>query len=463
MITLYNTLARKREEFVPADGKTVKLYTCGPTVYHTQHIGNLRAYIVWDILKRVLQSAGYDVNHVMNITDVGHLTSDADSGEDKMEVAKKREQKSAWDIAKFYTDIFFQDLAALQVEKANYVITATSTIADQIALALKLDGAGYLYQTSDGMYFDTAKFPRYGQLAGLDKVELQAGVRVDMGEKKNPTDFAVWKFSPPVERGKQEKRDMEWPSPWGKGFPGWHLECSAIAMKYLGETLDIHTGGIDHITVHHPNEIAQSEAVTGKPFTRFWLHNAFLNFGDDKMAKSKGGFITLEEIIQRGIRPLAYRYFVLQTHYRKTMQFSWEALEAAATGLQNIYDQVALFDEPAGDAHHDSMTKFYAALALDLGTPQALAVMQELLGSNQPTALKMVTIKAMDEIFGLGLVAERTRRRAIPQIAHGLLADRKQARAEEDWARSDQLRDELDKLGVMVKDTKEGQVAVLKG
>ncbi len=457
MITLYNSLSRKREEFLPADGKTVKFYTCGPTVYDFLHIGNLRSYTTWDVLKNILRYEGFVVNHVMNITDVGHLVADSDDGEDKMELAKKREGKTAWDLADRYTHYFKQDFKDLGIQLADHLVPATETIKEQIALALKLDEAGYLYKTSDGMYFDTARFPHYGALARLENVELQAGARVAMGEKKSPTDFAVWKFSP-----KGEKRDMEWESPWGKGFPGWHLECSAIAMKYLGETLDIHCGGIDHLTIHHPNEIAQSEAVTGKPFARFWLHNAFLNFGDLKMSKSAGTYITLQDIKEKGIRPLAYRYWLLQTHYRKTLQFSWEALEAAATGLENLYEQIAYLDDPVDIIPDSVLQEAWANLSVDIGTPQALAQIPTILAMHQPTGVKMGALKIIDELLGLGLVQERNRRRAIPQIAHGLLEDRKEARAAEDWARADQLRDELDKLGVTVKDTKEGQVGVLK-
>ncbi len=454
---IYNSLTRVKEDFSPLQPGKVGLYTCGPTVYDYLHIGNLRAYITWDILKRLLIHHGLAVKHIMNITDVGHLTSDSDEGEDKLEIAKLRERKSAWDVAAEYTAIFKQDIAAVNIVPPTHYVPATETITEQIALALKMDSAGFLYRTKDGMYFDTSKFPDYGKLAQINKVELQAGARVEMNpEKRNVSDFAVWKFSPAGSH-----RDMEWESPWGKGFPGWHLECSAISMLYLGETFDIHTGGIDHLTVHHPNEMAQSESVTGKPLAKYWMHNAFLNFGEDKMSKSKGTFIRLDDLRERGIPPLAYRFFVLQTHYRKVLQFSWEALEAAKTGLLNLIDQAVYFPDSVGScADYDQ--KFIEAIDADLATPQALAVMMEMLGSRHSAAQKMGSVELMDSILSLGLVEERKRRRQLPQIVYPLLNERVKAREDKDWKRSDRLREELSKLGVEIKDTGDGQQAVMR-
>lgn len=454
---IYNSLTRVKEDFSPLQPGKVGLYTCGPTVYDYLHIGNLRAYITWDILKRLLIHHGLAVKHIMNITDVGHLTSDSDEGEDKLEIAKLRERKSAWDVAAEYTAIFKQDIAAVNIVPPTHYVPATETITEQIALALKMDSAGFLYRTKDGMYFDTSKFPDYGKLAQINKVELQAGARVEMNpEKRNVSDFAVWKFSPAGSH-----RDMEWESPWGKGFPGWHLECSAISMLYLGENFDIHTGGIDHLTVHHPNEMAQSESVTGKPLAKYWMHNAFLNFGEDKMSKSKGTFIRLDDLRERGIPPLAYRFFVLQTHYRKVLQFSWEALEAAKTGLLNLIDQVVYFPDSVGScADYDQ--KFIEAIDTDLATPQALAVMMEMLGSRHSAAQKMGSVELMDSILSLGLVEERKRRRQLPQIVYPLLNERVKAREDKDWKRSDRLREELSKLGVEIKDTGDGQQAVMR-
>ncbi len=457
MLKLYNSLTRVKDEFKPLTAGKVGLYTCGPTVYNYLHIGNYRTYIIWDVLKRLLSHHGLKVKHVMNITDVGHLVSDADEGEDKMELAKLRERKTAWEIAEFFIKSFEQDAEAFNIITPDRVIRATATIKEQIALALKLDAAGYLYQISDGMYFDTSKLKDYGKLARLSQVDLKEGARVEFNkEKKNPSDFAVWKFSP-----KDSHRDMEWESPWGKGFPGWHLECSAISMEYLGDTFDIHTGGVDHLTVHHPNEMAQSEAVSGKPLANWWMHSEFLTFGDQKMSKSAGTFVTLEDLKKKGISPLAFRYYILQTHYRKQLQFSWEAAQAAAVGLQNIHDQIAYFED--GSKGVDSLEEeFFEAMDMDLGTPQALAVMQKLLGSKHSTAEKMASLKVMDSILGLGLADDRQKRRKLPQMAYPILEDRKNARLAEDWKKSDELRRELDKLGVDVKDTKEGQVAVLK-
>jgi len=454
---IYNSLTRVKEDFSPLQPGKVGLYTCGPTVYDYLHIGNIRAYITWDILKRLLTHHGLAVKHIMNITDVGHLTSDGDEGEDKLEIAKLRERKSAWDVAAEYTAIFKQDVAAVQILPPTHYVPATETMTEQIALALKMDSAGFLYRTKDGMYFDTSKLADYGKLAQINKVELQAGARVEMNpEKRNVSDFAVWKFSPAGSH-----RDMEWESPWGKGFPGWHLECSAISMLYLGETFDIHTGGIDHLTVHHPNEMAQSESVTGKPLAKYWMHNAFLNFGEDKMSKSKGTFIRLDDLRERGIPPLAYRFFVLQTHYRKVLQFSWEALEAAKTGLLNLIDQVVYFPDSVGScADYDQ--KFIEVIDNDLATPQALAVMMEMLGSRQSAAQKMGSVELMDSILGLGLVDERKRRRQLPQIVYPLLNERVKAREDKDWKRSDRLREELSKLGVEIKDTSDGQQAVMR-
>lgn len=454
---IYNSLTRVKEDFLPLHPGRVGLYTCGPTVYDYLHIGNLRAYITWDILKRILTHHGLAVTHIMNITDVGHLTSDSDEGEDKLEVAKVRDRKSAWDVAAEYTQIFKEDVAAVNIIPPTHYVPATETITEQIALALKLDSAGFLYRTSDGMYFDTSKLRDYGALAAINKVDLQAGARVEMNpEKKNISDFAVWKFSP-----KQSHRDMEWDSPWGKGFPGWHLECSVISMLYLGETFDIHTGGIDHLTVHHPNEMAQSEAVTGKPLAKYWMHNAFLNFGEDKMSKSTGTFIRLDDLREKGIPPLSYRFFVLQTHYRKVLQFSWEALEAAKTGLANLGEQIVYFHDAHGScAEYDQ--RFIEALDNDLGTPQALAIMMEMLGSKHSSAEKMGSVELMDGILGLGLVEERKRRKILPQIAYPLLNERIKVRVEKNWKRSDKLREELSKLGIEVKDTNEGQSAVMR-
>ena len=335
---LYNSLMRRKQQFKPVKPGAVGLYTCGPTVYNYAHIGNLRTYIFEDILKRVLVYNGYAVKHVMNITDVGHLTGDRDMGEDKMEAGAAREGKSAWDIAEFYTQSFKKDIAHLNILPPDVWVKATDTIPEQIALIETLEEKGYTYRTSDGIYFDTAKFKDYTKLSHQDLEALKEGARVERNpEKRNATDFALWKFSP-----QGLKRQMEWESPWGVGFPGWHLECSAMSMKFLGEQLDIHCGGTDHIDVHHTNEIAQSEAATGKPFFNFWMHGAFLIIqGGKKMAKSEGNFLTLENaFLKNDINPLVYRFASFLTHYRKPMEYSAESIEAARNGLLHLQNQV---------------------------------------------------------------------------------------------------------------------------
>jgi cysteinyl-tRNA synthetase len=331
-LLLYNTMTRHKERFQPIRPPQVGLYTCGPTVYNYAHIGNLRTYIFSDILKRVLLYNGFEVRHVMNITDVGHLTGDRDMGEDKLEKGARKEGKSAWEIAEYYTQAFKKDIRRLNILEPTLWCKATDTIADQIALIETLEAKGYTYRTSDGIYFDTSRFKDYAKLSHQDLEALQEGARVEKNpEKRNATDFALWKYSPP---GIQ--RQMEWPSPWGVGFPGWHIECSAMSMKYLGELLDIHCGGTDHVDVHHTNEIAQSEGALGRKFVNYWLHNEHLNVNDAKMAKSQGTGFTLMEIKEKGFDPMDLRYFFLNAHYRSKQNFTFEALKAAATGLDNL-------------------------------------------------------------------------------------------------------------------------------
>ncbi|MEE8424349.1 MAG: cysteine--tRNA ligase, partial [Elusimicrobiota bacterium] len=348
-LKLYNTLDRKTSELTPGDGKVVRLYTCGPTVYNYLHVGNYRTYVFEDVLKRTLKVLGYKVRHVMNVTDVGHLRSDADEGEDKMAVAAKREGKTAWDIAKFYTKTFFEDAEKLNLDfepvkdpkredtgKAEDIVChATEHIDEQQKMVTRLIDKGVTYETSDGIYFDTSKFPGYGALVGAAHLAgLKKGSRVEMREKKNTTDFALWKFSP-----KGEQRQMEWDYRGRKGFPGWHIECSSMGQVYLGDTLDIHCGGVDHIPIHHTNEIAQAEAATGKPFCRVWLHAEFLVLNKSKMAKSAGGFITLGDLEKKGFDPLDYRYFCFNAHSRKQLEFSWEGLESAKIARQRLREK----------------------------------------------------------------------------------------------------------------------------
>lgn len=454
-IYFYNSLTRKKEEFKPIKKGQIGLYTCGPTVYDYPHIGNFVSYLYWDVLKRFLQSQNYKVKHIMNITDVGHLTSDADDGEDKMEKAKVREGKSAWEIAEYYLDIFQKDAKDLNILPASKTLRATRTIKEQIAFVKILEQKGFLYKTADGLYFDTSKVKDYGILGNLQNVELQEGARVEKNnEKKNPTDFAVWKFSP-----KDSQRDMEWESPWGTGFPGWHLECSVMSRLTLGDTFDIHTGGMDHLTVHHPNEMAQSEAVTGKLQANYWLHNAFMKFDGQKMSKSLGNVTTISDLVQKNISPLSYRYLLLQNNYRTPLNFSWESLEGAQTGLQNIIKNIISFAK-ATKVHAQYLADFYTALSDDLNTAKALAVMQELLASKEDGDVKLATIYKMDEVLGLDLKNLKNKASKIPKEAQSLLKQRQQARVEKDYQLSDELRRQLKDLGVEVEDTSAGQQAV---
>ena len=460
---LYNTLSRRKEKFYSIRPGEVGLYTCGPTVYNFAHIGNLRTYIFEDILKRILRYNGYRVKHVMNITDVGHLTGDRDMGEDKMEKEAQREGKSALEIAAFYTRAFKSDLARLNIIEPDIWVKATDTIDDQIALVKTLEEKGYTYRIDDGIYFDTSKFKDYTKLSHQDLDALQEGARVEKNpQKRNPTDFALWKFSPPG-----VKRQMQWDSPWGVGFPGWHIECSAMSMKYLGEQLDIHCGGIDHINVHHTNEIAQSEAATGRKFFNFWMHGAFLIIaGGKKMAKSEDNFLTLENAFEKqGLDPLVYRFAAFQTHYRKPMEYSRESILAARNGLQHLRDQVRQVagenskpNGPVSGAHQD---KFLQAVNDDLNMPRALAAVQELLKSDVAPAGKYATILDFDRVLGLDLDKVRASEQLPPEI-QDLVDQRRQARQSKDWAASDRLRDEIQALGYMVQDTPEGMKVIKK-
>ena len=460
-ILLYNTLSRQKKEFVPIQDGQVGLYTCGPTVYNFAHIGNLRTYIFEDILKRVLQYNGYQVRHIMNITDVGHLTGDRDMGEDKMEKGSRREGKTAWEIAEFYTAAFKGDLQQLNILEPDIWVKATDTIDDQIAMIETLQDKGFTYQTRDGIYFDTSKFPEYTKLSHQDLESLQEGARVEKNpEKRNATDFALWKFSPDGLR-----RQMEWDSPWGVGFPGWHIECSAMSMKFLGDQLDIHCGGTDHIDVHHTNEIAQSEAATGKPFFNCWMHGAFLIIaGGKKMAKSDDNFLTLENaFVKRDINPLAYRFAAFQTHYRKPMEYSNDSVRAARNGLQHLQNQVRQVAQnaggQAGTVNVSFKAKFLEMVNDDLNIPRALAVVQEMLKSDIDDAQKYATILDFDRVLGLNL-DKLDKPETLPENIQKLVEARQAARAAKEWAKSDQLRDQIQELGYTVQDTKDGMKVI---
>jgi len=465
MLKLYNTLTRKKEIFKPLKDKKVGLYSCGPTVYWYQHIGNLRSYIFSDILKRVLIYNGYKVKQVMNVTDVGHLTSDADTGEDKIEKAAAKEGKTAEEISNYYWKIFRDDFKKLNISEPNIWCQATKHIEEQITLIKKLEKKGYTYKTSDGIYFDTSKFKNYGKLGRLKKEGLEAGKRVEIKEKKNPTDFALWKFSE-----KPGQRQQEWESPWGLGFPGWHIECSAMSMKYLGESFDIHTGGEDHISIHHTNEIAQSEAATGKKFVNYWLHGAFLTFKGEKVSKSKGGLYTISELEKKGFNPLAYRYLCLTTHYRSALDFSLESLKNAQNSYERIKNIVSKLknDKKLNERY---LSKFKEAINDDLNMPKALAILWDLLRDKKAEG-KMETIKEMEKVFGFifrhyVLVAETGRFKLsfspveiykIPAEVNKLKDEREIARKNKNWQKADEIRRKIEKLGYKIEDTVKGPV-----
>jgi cysteinyl-tRNA synthetase len=452
-IKLYNTLSRKKEIFKPIHKDKVGLYTCGPTVYWFAHIGNMMAYVVADLLCRTLEYNGLKVKQVMNITDVGHLTSDEDEGEDKMIIAMRREGKSAYDIAGFYTAKFVQDVESLNVKPAFEYPRATDHIPEQIDLVKQLEEKGFTYRTDDGIYFDTSKLKDYGRLSGQAAEEKKAGARVELGQKKNPTDFALWKFSP-----KDEKREMEWDSPWGVGFPGWHLECSAMSVKYLGIPFDIHTGGVDHIAVHHENEIAQSAGAFDKLQANYWVHNDHITIDNGKMSKSLGNLFLMDDLAKKGFEPLAYRYFVLGAHYRTKHNFTWEVLEAAQNSLNNLRDAVRDWDKPgAGSKKYEKL--FQEAVNNDLDLPGALAVVWNMVQDDKvKTADRAASLSKFDQVLGLDLDKYIAKPVKVPGNVKKLVKEREQVRKEKDFKRSDELRDEIAEAGFVVEDTSEGSV-----
>ena len=452
-LSLYDNYARTLRRFEPLDpAGPVGLYTCGPTVYDFQHIGNFRTFLFEDILKRVLRWNGYAVRHVMNVTDVGHLTSDADTGEDKMEKGARRTGKTAWEIAQLYTDDFVENLARLNIEDATVLCRATDHIREQVEFIADLERNGYTYTTSDGVYFDTGRQPDYGHLARLDVHGLEAGRRVDVGEKRRPTDFALWKFSPPG-----QQRQMEWESPWGKGFPGWHIECSAMAQKYLGDWFDIHCGGEDHIPVHHTNEIAQTQARVGTRLANFWLHGYFLLLDNAKMAKSAGEFLRVQSLTERGYDPLVYRYLCLTAHYRTQMSFSWDAMDAAATALDRMRNGVyALRAEPPAAPDAVSIDRFTDEVNDDLNVPRALAVAWDVLRGDLSGAVKRATLVRFDDVLGLGLAAWVPREVVVPPEVRALADARAAARRAKQWAEADRLRADLAAAGWDMEDQPDG-------
>jgi cysteinyl-tRNA synthetase len=453
MIKLYNTLTQKKEIFKPIKDKKVGIYTCGPTVYWFAHIGNLRTYIFEDILKRVFIYNGYKIKHVMNITDVGHLVSDQDIGEDKILLAAKKERKNAKEIARFYERHFKEDLKKLNVLKPDVWIRATQTIKDQIELIKILEKKGFAYLLEDGVYFDTSKLKKYGRLWPKE-IKILPGARVEIvAGKRNPTDFALWKFA-------KERKEMIWNSPWGKGFPGWHTECVVMSTKELGIPFDIHCGGIDHILIHHTNEIAQSEAAFGKILARYWLHGEFLLVEGKKMAKSLGNIYTLNDLINKGFNPLAYRYLCLGTHYRSKLNFTFDALRSSQKALENLYEKIRELKSESNGQEKTNKGKKYKREFLkfindDIDTPKALALMWTLIGDQKILAKEKYEILLdFDRVFGLGL--EKIKKIKIPQRVKELVTIREEYRKRNDFKKSDEIREKIKEMGYWIEDTKEG-------
>ncbi len=449
-IKLYNTLTRKKETFKPIKKGDVSIYTCGPTVYWFAHVGNFRAYIFSDILKRVLQYNKLKVNHIINVTDVGHLTSDSDEGEDKLEKASKREKKSAKELSNFYLKEFLKDFKKLNLISPKRFPKATEHIKEQISMIKTIEEKGCTYKTTDGIYFDTSKFKDYGKLSRKNIKGLEAGKRVSLKEKKNITDFALWKFSKP-----SDKRQQEWKSPWGVGFPGWHIECSAMSSKYLGENFDIHTGGIDHVPVHHENEIAQSEIAFGKkPWVNYWMHGEFLEIKGGKMSKSKGKTKTISQLEKEGIDPLAYKYFTYTANYRKPLTWSEESLNSSINSFKRLKNLTTKLKKE-GTENRRYLKEFEKRINDDLDVPGALAVLWKLLRDENAKG-KFETIKKMDEVFGLKLLEKNKLK--IPKEIIILAEDRKRLRKNKDWKGSDRLRIQLEKEGWKIRDENEGYV-----
>lgn len=468
----YNTLTRQREQFVPINPEKVTLYTCGPTVYDYAHIGNLRAYTFADTLKRALVFMGYKVFHVMNTTDVGQLDSDADLGEDKIMIGVRRaaergEKVTVWDIAHLYTEKFIEDRDSMNILPPDKLAPATEHVPQMIELIKKLEAKGFAYRTSKAVYFDVTKFPTYTKLSGQKLENLLEGVREEVvvdSEKRNPMDFRLWQLDQP-------NHAMLWDSPWGKGFPGWHVECSAMAMTYLGNHIDIHTGGVDHIPVHHTNEIAQSEAATGEKFVNYWLHNEFIRVDNVKMSKSKNNFYSMKDIVEKGFSPLDLRYLYLEAHYRFPQNFTWEALEGARSARKNLVEQMSMFltlndgKKPEDVSKNKYREKFATFLADDLNIPGALSVVWEVVKSPElSVGTKVALLAVFDMVLGLKLSEAPTLRTSFSteeiEEIQKIVNDRESAKKEKNWARADELRNRLTEKKVRVVDTKEGVVIV---
>ncbi len=461
---LYNTLSRQKDDIKPLSPPKVTVYTCGPTVYDYAHIGHWYNYVRMDTLIRTLKLSGFEPEWVMNITDVGHLVSDADEGEDKLEKGARREGKTAWEVAEYYTADFMECMQLLGINTPDHITKATDHIKEQIELIQKLEAKGFTYVIDDGVYYDTSKFEGYAAFARLDLDNQDEGARVTVNEqKRNASDFALWKFSPT-----DHKRDMEWESPWGVGFPGWHIECSAMAMKYLGDTLDIHTGGIDHIPVHHTNEIAQSEGATGKRFANHWMHSNHVMVNGEKISKSLGNGIRLQEIIQRGFTPEVIRLNILESHYRSQSQFSWDSLEAAKNRISGYQSAAALRWQTDAGTNETPLINYIETtrqlseyLRDDLNTPEALAFLSRVFDIVATSGLMQRDftdfthfLERIDNAFGLGL----SKIEDITAEQKEIIQNRNEARAAKDWAKSDELRDQLAEQGIGLRDTNSGAI-----
>lgn len=454
---VYNTLTRQKEEFVPVEKGRVRIYTCGPTVYWFAHIGNFRAYVFADTLRRVFEYLGYEVRHVMNITDVGHLTTDDDLGEDKLEAGARREGRTPEEIARFYEQAFFADAQKLNILRPQIVCRATEHIPDMIELIQRIEANGFAYRTSVGLIFDTGRYPDYWRLGRLNLEEQRAGARVAVDpERRNPSDFALWITNQP-------RHLMQWDSPWGRGFPGWHIECSAMSIKYLGEEFDIHTGGIDHIPIHHTNERAQNFAATGREVVRYWMHNAFLQLGEARMGKSEGNIMTVTELERQGYEPLAFRYLCLTAHYRMPLNFTIEALQGAQNGLRGLRElglNARTWQGVAGESEwlERAQLEFRTAIEDDLNLPQAMAVVWSLVreGNRRQDRRAWKLLLDFDRVLGLRLGETVEGEQEIPADVRALAEEREQARRLRDWARADRLRAEILSRGFVIEDTKEG-------
>ncbi len=454
---LYNTLTRQKEEFIPLKDNKVTMYSCGPTVYNYAHIGNLRTYVFMDLLRRTLKHNGYQLLNVMNITDVGHLVSDEDEGEDKMLKGAREQQKTPWEIADYYTDIFMKDIDSLNIDKPEIIPKATDHIKEMIEFVQALLGKGVAYETSDGIYFDISKFEDYGKLSKINLDEQMAGARVEVNdEKRHPADFALWKKAP-------KEHIMQWESPWGMGYPGWHIECSAMGMKYLGEQFDIHTGGVDHIPVHHENEIAQSEALLGKPAVNYWLHGEFMMVDNGKMSKSLGNTYTISDLRKKGYNPLAFRYMCLNAHYRNKLNFTWDVMHSSQVSFDRFIEGALQHKQGKSEISKSVLDAFLSdfeqCINDDLNIPKALGIAWNMVRYPEKSYSIYEMLLKMDTIFGLGIKDAEQKKEEEPLLdskIEALIEQRQKARKEKNWKLSDEIRDKLKDMGIELQDTPQG-------